>query len=136
MDSGHKEHLPYCGESSKEHHAYERYLGDVARGKSLLQLMAVAMEITPAIRRDWSARSFTAVVTPEGEFDAVVCNISYHFHKHGQKLGSITQFTQQAKQYFRDHQKEAVDNGHGLLKLPDGSLYERDGRIVTYYGTG
>ena len=69
MEFRDKEHLPYSGESSQEYKVYLRYLADVERGKSLLQLTAVAMEITPAIRREWSARTFTGVVTPEGEFE-------------------------------------------------------------------
>jgi hypothetical protein len=74
------------------------------------------------------------VSTPDGDFDAVVCNVSYHFHAHGQKYGSIRLMTQLAKQFFEQQRQQAVDNGYGLLKLPDGSLFERDGRIVTYVG--
>ena len=92
-----REYLPYRGESPQDL-AYERYLADVKRGKSFLQLKAVASQMTPDIRRSWSARSFTAVSTPEGEFDAVICNVSYHFHTHGHKYGSIRFMTQHAQQ--------------------------------------
>jgi hypothetical protein len=128
------EDLPSEGESARDHHAYKRYLHDVNRGKSLLQPKAVASQMTGDIRRSWSPRSFTAVNTPEGRFDAVVCNASYHFHKHGQKHGSIRAMTRQAVEYFAKHRQEAVDAGNGLLRLPNGSLYEQDGRIVTYVG--
>jgi hypothetical protein len=134
MGPNDREYLPYRGESPQDRLAYEQYLADVKRGKSSLQLTAVATEMTPEIRRSWSARSFTGVSTPEGEFDAVVCNVSYHFHTHGQRHGSIHLMTQQAKRYFEQHHEQAVDNGYGLLRLPDGSLFECDGRIVTYVG--
>jgi len=100
----------------------------------LLQLKAVAKQMSSDIRRSWSPRSFTAVTTPEGQFDAVVCTVSYHFHKHGQTYGSIRVMTHKAMQYFEEHRNEAVDCGNGLLRFPDGSLFERDGRIVTYVG--
>ena len=134
MASDKIENLPYSGESPKDPLARDRYLADVRRGKSLLQLKAVADQMTPDIRLSWSARSFTAVSTPEGEFDAVVCNVAYHFHKHGQRHGSIRSMTEHAKQYLLQHRQHAIDNGNGLLKLPDGSLFERDGRIITYVG--
>jgi hypothetical protein len=70
------EFLPYRGESAQDRLAFDLYLADVKRGKSLLQLKAVASQITSDIRRSWSARSFTAVSTPGGVFDAIVCNIS------------------------------------------------------------
>ena len=125
------EFLPYKGESSQDRLAFDRYMADVKRGKSLLQLKAVASQVTSEIRRSWSARTFTPVSTPEGVFDAIVCNISYHFHKHGQKYQTISSLTDKAKVYFEENRGQAVDNGYGLLKLP-GGLYERDGRIVTY----
>ena len=128
------EYLPSRGESSLDRLAFQRYMSDVSRGKSLLQLKAVAAQMTPEIRQSWSARSFTAVSTPEGEFDPVVCNVSYHFHTHGQKYGSIYAMTRAARQYFEQHRQEGADNGQGLLRLPDGSLFESDGRIVTFVG--
>ncbi len=128
------ENLPYSGESPQDRLAHQRYLVDVQRGKSLLQLKAVAKEVTPDIRNSWSARSFTAVSTPEGIFDAVVCNVSYHYNKHGSKYGSIRLMTQTAKQYFQQHRQKATTTNFGLLKFPDGSLFEPDGRIVTYVG--
>jgi len=126
------ERLPYQGESATDRFAYERYRDDIARGKSLLQLLAVQRAITPEIRKCWSPRSFTSVQTPEGIFDDVVCNISYHFHKHGAKYGSIEFMTLAAKQYFRQNRHLAVHSA-GLLRLPNGSLFEPDGRIVTFY---
>jgi hypothetical protein len=132
MGSTNREHLPYSGESAKDRLAYERYLTDVKRGKSAFQLKAVAEQMTADIRQSWSARSFTAVTTPVGDFDALVCNVAYHFHTHGQKYGTILAYTQAAKQYFDQHRQSAVID-QGLIKLPSG-IYESDGRIVTYTG--
>ncbi len=70
------EHLPYRGESPADRLAYTRYLDEIQRGKSLLQLLSVRDAVTPEISRSWSPRSFTPVQTSEGVFDAVVCNIS------------------------------------------------------------
>ena len=126
------EHLRYCGESPQDNKAYQQYLEDMRRGKTLLQLRAVQREITPEIRQSWSSRSFTPVMTPAGMFEEVICNISYHFHKHGSKHYSITRMTAAARQYFQQKHTEAVENVPGLLKFPDGSIYEKDGRIVTF----
>jgi hypothetical protein len=128
------EHLPYNGEPPQDRFAHQQYLADLKRGKSLIQLKAVASEMTPDVRQSWSVRSFTSVSTPEGNFDAIVCNASYHYNKHGSKYGSIRLMTQQAKRYFQQHRHQATPNGFGLLKLPNGSLYETDGRIVTFVG--
>ena len=133
MPTNNPEHLPYSGESAQDRLAYAKYLQDAQRGKTALQLKAVAEQVTAEIRRSWSARSFTAVVTPVGEFDAIVCNISYHFHKHGQKYGTIALYTQAAKAYLTQHQPQAVLTPEGTLKLPQGT-YERDGRIITFAG--
>lgn len=133
MNSTNDEHLPYRGESAQDRLAYERYLADVKRGKSALQLKAVAEQLTPDIRRSWSARSFTSITTPVGGFDALACNVAYHFHTHGQKYGSILLYTRAAREYFEHHRQEAVAGPQGLLKLPCG-LFEVDGRIVTYAG--
>ena len=133
MSSASNEHLPYGGESAQDRLAYEQYLADVKRGKSALQLKAVAEQLTPDIRRNWSARSFTSVTTPEGGFDALVCNVAYHFHTHGQKHGSIRVYTRAAREYFEQHRQEAVAGPNGMLKLPLG-VFEVDGRIVTYVG--
>jgi len=127
------EHLPYLGESPSDRYAYEKYLEEVKRGKSLLQLMAVKVQITPEIRKSWSARTFTAVQTSQGAFDDLVCNISYHFNKHGAKYGSIAVMTQAAQQYFRENRSKAFSQA-GLLRFPSGSLFEQDGRIVTFHG--
>lgn len=129
------EFLLYGGESPQNRRVFQQYLQDVQRGKSLLQLQAVAEALTPAIRRAWSARSFTPIQTSQGTFDATVCNISYHFHKHGQKYGTIQRMTDEAIRYFQAHRPEAiVRKTDGLLLFPNGSLYELDGRIVTFVG--
>ena len=126
------EQLRYCGELPPDIKAYQQYLEDMRRGKTLLQLQGVQAEITPEIRRSWAARSFTPVITPLGVFDEVVCNISYHFHKHGSKYYSITRMTEAAKRYFAHNQGTGKLNDQGLLKFPDGSIFEPDGRIVTF----
>lgn len=129
------EFLLYGGESPQNRIAYDRYLQDVQRGKSLLQLQAVAESITPHIRENWSARSFTPVETSAGRFDEIVCNISYHFHKHGQKYGTIQRMTDEALRYFQEHRSQAqLRNTDGLLILPNRSLYEPNGKIVTFVG--
>jgi hypothetical protein len=125
------ERLPWQGESASDRLAYEKYLQDVERGKSLLQLIAAKKAITPQIRKSWSARSFTAVQTPQGIFDDVICNISYHFNKHGTPYGSVAAMTLAAQQYFRQNRQLArLENG--VLKLPRGN-FEPDGRIITFY---
>jgi hypothetical protein len=64
----------------------------------------------------------------------VVCSISYHFHKHGQKFGTIAAMTLAAQQYFRAHRSAAKFTPEGLLQFPDGSLFMIDGRIITFIG--
>ncbi len=127
------EDLPSKGESPKDRLAHGKYLKDVERGKSALQLQAVHDQMTPEIRRSWSPRSFTAVKIPSGKFDAVVCNVSYHFHKHGQKYGNIRAYTQAATKYFEQNKKGAVPDGSGVIKLPKGT-YDKDGKIITFSG--
>ena len=80
-------------ESSKDRLAFQRYMEDVQRGKSLMQLQAMEIAMTLQLRTKWAAQSFTPVRTPQGTFDAVVCNASYHFHTHGQKYGTIQAMT-------------------------------------------
>ncbi len=129
------EYLLYGGESPQNRIAYLLYLQEVQRGKSLQQLKAVADSITPDIRQSWSARSFTPIQTSNDIFDEIVCNISYHFHKHGQKYGTIRKMTDEALRYFREHRNQArVRKTDGLLLLPNGSLYEASGKIVTFVG--
>ena len=125
------ERLPYQGESASDRQVYENYLKDVKRGKSLLQLMAAKKATTPQIRSSWSPRSFTAVQTPEGIFDDVICNISYHFNKHGAPYGTVAAMTLAAQQYFRQNRHQAELN-QGILKLPRGT-FEPDGRITTFH---
>lgn len=125
------EKLLYGGESPENRHAFNRYLEEVNRGKSLLQLQAVAAQITLHIRSCWSARSFTPIITSDGEFDEIICNISYHFHKHGQhRYPDIKSMTEDSVNYFRANRHLARTEGD-LLRFPDRSLYELDGRIVT-----
>jgi len=125
------EHLPYQGESASDRFAYERYREEVKRGKSLLQLLAVEKAVTPEIRNSWSPRTFTPVQTSQGVFDDLVCNIAYHFNKHGARYGSVSQLTFAALQYFKQNHHLATPSS-GLLRLPNGSLFEQDGRIITF----
>lgn len=127
------EHLPYSGESAQDRVAYDRYLADAKRGKTALQMKAVADQLISDLRRSWAPRSFTGVSTSVGEFDATVCNVSYHFHTHGQKYGSIRLYTDAAKRYFEQHGRGAVADAKGLIRLPLG-VFDRAGRIVTYFG--
>lgn len=127
------EHLPYDGQSPQDQAAFAQYKQDLQRGKSLLQLKSIAQQMTPAIRAAWSPRSFTPVSTPEGIFDAVVCNISYHYMKHGSAFGNIAQMTNRAQQYFTAYRNQARTTRDGLLQMPNKSLFEPDGRIVTYF---
>ena|ERR1035438_1426473 len=127
------EHLPYGGESAQDRLAYERYLEDAERGKTALQLKAVADQLTPELRASWAPQSFTGVSTSVGDFDATVCNVSYHFHTHGQLYGDIRFYTEAAKRYFERHRLGAVADGKGLIRLPLG-IFDRAGRIVSFYG--
>ena len=126
------EHLPYSGESPQDRFAYERYLNDKARGKTLLQLTAMASAVTPWVRRSWSPRTFTAIMTPVGEFDEVVCNVSYHFNEHGARFGSIENMTRAAQEYFTSNRGDAKLLPEGILTLPKGK-FELDGRIITFH---
>jgi len=131
--SNHVELLLSDGEAPEDRMVFEQYLNDVERGKSLLQLQAVADAMTPVIRMAWSARTFTPVKTDIGTFDEIVANISYHFHKHGQKYGTIERMTDEACRYYLAYQDNAeFRDDH--LKYPNGSLYEMDGRIITFVG--
>jgi hypothetical protein len=135
MTADNIEYLLYGGESPQNRIAFLHYLTEAQRGKSLFQLTAVAKDLIPDIRRCWSPRSFTKIETSQGSFDEVVCNISYHFHKHGQKFGTIKQMTDEALRLFRERRAEArIRETDGLLRFPDGSLFEVDGRIVTFVG--
>jgi len=127
------EHLEYRGESPQDRFAFQRYQNEIERGKSLLQLTAMAAAVTPWIRQNWSPRSFTRVTTPAGEFDEIVCNVSYHFNKHGAKYGSIYNMTTAARQYFQENQHSGIRQPDGTLRFPRG-IFERDGRIITWFG--
>ncbi len=127
------EHLPYSGESAQDRMAYDLYLADAKRGKTALQLKAVADQLTPDLRRSWAPRSFTGVSTSVGDFDATVCNVSYHFHTHGQRYGNIRFYTEAARRYFEQHGRGAVADSKGLIRLPQG-VFDRAGRIVTFFG--
>ncbi|HYM74591.1 MAG TPA: hypothetical protein VE377_01325 [Candidatus Dormibacteraeota bacterium] len=125
------ERLSSGGEAASDRLAFERYLKDLQRGKSALQLTAMKQAVTPEIRRSWSPRSFTGVHIPVGIFDEVICNISYHFNKHGAKYGSVAVMTQTAQEYFRKNRHAAVLSD-GQLELP-GGIFELDGRIITFF---
>ena len=127
------EHLPSKGESPKDRKAHGDYLKDVERGKSALQLDAVKKQMTTEIRNSWSPRSFTVVKIPSGQYDATVCNVSYHFHKHGQKYGNIKAYTQAAKKYFEQNKTMVKPDSSGIIKLPKGT-FEKDGKIITFSG--
>jgi hypothetical protein len=130
MSQDETEYLLFGGESPANRAVFQRYLAEVQRGKSLLPLEAVAQAITPEIRRSWSARSFTPIKTSHGSFDEVVCNIAYHFQKHGQKYGNIQRMTEEALQVYREHRHEAkTRKSNGLVAFPDGSLFEPTGKM-------
>ena len=123
--------MPYGGESPQNRTAFSRYMEDVARGKSLIALIEMRKALTPSIRSSWYASSFTAIDTSEGQFDALTCNLAYHFAKHGAKYGTIANMTATAKAYFVANRPKAklVDS---VLKFPNGSVFMPDGRIVTF----
>ena len=133
MSSRGYEHLPYNGESAQDLFAYGQYLSDAKRGKTALQLQAVALQLTPDLRKSWAPRSFTGVSTPFGDFDEAVCNVSYNFHTHGQKYGTIRLYTQAAKQYFKQNGKGIAPDAKGLIQLPLG-IFDEEGRIITFFG--
>jgi hypothetical protein len=113
--------------------AYQRWLENVVSGKCLLQLQAMKAAATPQIRAAWDARTFTDYQFDTEDFDALVCNLSYHFHTHGQKYVTIQAFTQAALNHFLTARSQAVLTPEGLLKLPQG-LYTQQGKIVTFFG--
>jgi hypothetical protein len=125
------EHLPYRGESPQDRHAFARYMEEVQRGKSLLALVAMRNALTPEIRKCWYEGTFGTIETSEGRFDALTCNLAYHFGKHGEKHQTIANMTAAAKQYFVSHRTQAklID---GVLKFPNGSIFATDGRIITF----
>ena len=127
------ENLPSKGESPKDRKAHADYLADVERGKSALQLDAVKKQMTPEIRNSWSPRSFTKVKIPSGQYDAVVCNVSYYFHKHGQRYGNIRAYTLAAKKYFEQNKAKGLRDSIGDFKLPKGR-YDKNGKIITFSG--
>ena len=133
MTEGKIEILPSKGESPKDRAAHGQYLKDVERGKSALQLQAVKDQMTSEIRNSWSPKSFTDVKIPSGQFDKTVCNVSYHFHKHGQKYGNIKAYTLAAKKYFEANQAKGKPDGSGVIKLPKGT-FDKDGKIITFAG--
>ena len=116
MAGGKIEILPSKGESPKDGAAHDKYLKDIERGKSALQLQAVKDQMTSEIHNSWSPRSFTDVKIPSGQFDKTVCNVSYHFHKHGQKFGSIKAYTLAAKKYFEANRVKAKPDDSGVIK--------------------
>ena len=105
----------------------------VAGYDTVRQGQAVKDQMTTEIRNSWSPRSFTDVKIPSGQFDKTVCNVSYHFHKHGQKYGNIKAYTLAAKKYYEANQGRAKPDGSGILKLPKGT-FDKDGKIITFAG--
>ena len=89
--------------------------------------------MTTEILNSWSPRSFTAVKIPSGQYDATVCNVSYHFHQHGQKYGNIKAYTLAAKKYFDQNKGKVKPDGSGIVKLPKGT-FEANGKIITFSG--
>jgi hypothetical protein len=96
-------------------------------------LDAVKKQMTTEIRNSWSPRSFTEVKIPSGRYDATVCNVSYHFHQHGQKYGNIRAYTQAAMKYFEQNKTGAVPDSGGVIKLPKGR-FDKNGKIITFSG--
>ncbi len=133
MGSTGYEHLPHSGESAQDRLAFDRYMVDAKRGKTALQLKAVADQLTPDLRNNWAPQSFTGVSTSVGDFDATVCNVSYHFHTHGQKYGSILRYTMAARHYFEQHGQATIADQKGMIRLPMG-VFDQKGRIVTFFG--
>ena len=125
------EQMPYRGESPQDRHAFTRYMDEVKRGKSLLALVAMRDALTPEIRKHWYEGTFGTIETSEGAFDELTCNLAYHFGKHGEKYGTISNMTASAIQYFGLNRAKAklVD---GVLKFPNGSIFTTDGRIITF----
>jgi hypothetical protein len=74
MTPNNVEQFPYSGESPNDPRAFQRYMEDCKRGKSLLLLIEVRNAVTPQIASAWSPRSFTDLQTTQGLFSAVVCN--------------------------------------------------------------
>jgi hypothetical protein len=116
------EYLLSGGESPKDVGAYMQYRLDAQRGKTMLQLKAVAEEVNPEVHTHWSPRSFTPIETDVGVFNAIVCNIAYHFHKHGQTFRTVQRMTDEALRAFREHRHEAVIRADGLLQIKDIGL--------------
>lgn len=125
------EYLPYSGESPQDRKAFAQYMEEVKRGKSLLALVAMRDALTPEIRKCWFVGTFGTIETSEGVFDALICNLSYHFGEHGQRYGTIANMTKAAKRYFDANRATAKLDG-GMLKFPNGSKFTPDGRIVTF----
>lgn len=134
MDDKPVEVLLYGGESPQDVFAFQEYRKLIERGKTLLQLKAMAEQVTPEIRSHWAARTFGAVETSDGTFDEVVCNLAYHYWKHGQKkYQGIAEMTEAALLMFQSRRAEAVlRHKDGLLQFPDNSLFQQDGKIVTF----
>ena len=125
------EELPYRGESAQDRNAFAKYMEEVKRGKSLLALVAMRNALTPEIRACWYEGTFGSIETSQGAFDELTCNLSYHFGKHGEKYGTIANMTAIAQRYLKENRMRAREDG-GVLKFPNGSIFTKDGRIVTF----
>ena len=147
MASGQEpENLQSAGESPASVSSFQAYLSDIKRGKGLLQLTAVDKGMTSAIRKRWAKGSFTDVRTDAGAFDAIICTVSYHFHKHGQNYGRIDKYTDAAVKFFEkniDDPKKIKSDKGGMVTFKNGSSFEvkKDGKgkvkefkILTFTG--
>jgi hypothetical protein len=120
--------------SLSDRFAYQQWLNWVGSGKSLFQLQAMKEAATPEIRASWVPSTFTPHRIGNEEFDALVCNLSYHFFKHGEHFGTVKRFTDAALLYFRENRAQAEVTPEGHLLLPKGR-YTRTGQIISYWPT-
>ena len=147
MASGQEpENLRSDGEQPANISSFQAYLSDIKRGKGLLQLTAVDKGMTSAIRKRWAKGSFTDVRTDAGAFDAIICTVSYHFHKHGQKYGKISKYTDAAVMYFEkniDDPKKIKSDKGGMVTFKNGSTFKvkkdakgkvKEFKILTFTG--
>lgn len=129
------EELNYGGELPEDREAFARWTEDLRRGKGLSQLRAIrdALARAPHIRAAWSPRTFTPVRVNGELFDAITCNLSYHFNEHGSRYGTIEAMTREAQDLFLRKRSDAVPHQGTLLKIPKKGIFELDGRIVSFF---
>jgi hypothetical protein len=125
-----------------DHFRESAYWQSTLSGKSAFQLTAIhnALVNNPALRAAWHPSTFTPYTIQGTTFDALECNLAYHFHKHGQRYGTIELMTAAAQSHFIHHKGDTglervkLRDGTAGLKLPDNSYYTLDGKIVTFVG--